>query len=480
MGTNAKLKRDFGALEKTVRWLEETEPAKFQAELPKKVGKAKGAKLEPFLKSALLAGVRSTQVLPEPGAPLPHGWLIQPSAQSLITQLEAGGLAADQEAARAALFVALSEVNREIRTQPGGPVKLPDHGPGTGAKEEIFFAFLEEVRAGNPDGADERFCWLVSDLEKGPLTDLILSAGLEGVTGDVHKVVAAVEAVSMLQWIGWEWAPLILRPVVRLQASGVHALDEYDRGLQEVAGQELLRLARRRPPGQPALGERDAGGFLARALEWAEAEPHDRLRLVSENLRAGVPLEDTGEVLGVGATLLFLQESLREVTHRVTAREADERMHVLTGVLALTRLVRLGTPGQRILALLLAGYLPGIRARQLAPRAPDSGWWLTPLQRLVETGSGPAEPPAAWGEAILSGKPTGLLPIIAEILDSGRTIERLAEEPSRSAPTRPVAAGLAIKLERSLADAYRTTRCPHRWIHLWASALSLSLWPEET
>ena len=64
MGTNAKLKRDFGALEKTVRWLEETEPAKFQAELPKKVGKAKGAKLEPCMKSALLAGVRSTQVLP--------------------------------------------------------------------------------------------------------------------------------------------------------------------------------------------------------------------------------------------------------------------------------------------------------------------------------------------------------------------------------------------------------------------------------
>ena len=263
MGTNAKLKRDFGALEKTVRWLEETEPAKFQAELPKKVGKARGAKLEPFLKSALLAGVRSTQVLPKPGAPLPHGWLIQPSAQSLITQLEAGGLAADQEAARAALFVALSEVNREIRTQPGGPVKLPDHGPGTGAKEEIFFAFLEEVRAGNPDGADERFCWLVSDLEKGPLTDLILSAGLEGVTGDVHKVVAAVEAVSMLQWIGWEWAPLILRPVVRLQASGVHALDEYDRCLQEVEGKELLRLARRRP-------ERNAIAFaLATILLYA-------------------------------------------------------------------------------------------------------------------------------------------------------------------------------------------------------------------
>jgi len=36
---------------------------------------------------------------------------------------------------------------------------------------------------------------------------------------------------------------------------------------------------------------------------------------------------------------------------------------------------------------------------------------------------------------------------------------------------------LAMKLERGLADAYRATRSPHRWLHLWASALAQTLWP---
>ncbi len=477
MPSQSKSRRDLGSLEKTVRWIEETAPDRFPGEIAKKLGRAKGEKLEPFLKSAALASIRSTRVPAEGGGPLPHGWLVQPSVRSLVADLEAGGTPQDLEASRAAIHAALSQVNREVQTQLGGPARLPDHGPGTGAKEEIFFAFLEEVRAGNPDGADERFCWLVSDLDKLPLTDLLLSAGLEGVTGDIHKVVAVVEAVSLLSWIGWEWAPVVLRPVVRVQASGTHSLGEYDRCLREVEGRELLRLARRRPPGQPALGERDPGAFLARALEWAEHSPEDRRTLVATLLAEGTPLEDVGETLGVGATLLFLQDSLRVLTHRWSLEEAHERMHLLTGVLACTRLVRLGTPGQRILGLLLAGYLPGIRDRRLAPRAPDSGWWLTPVQRTVDVKGSAIAPPASWSESIVSGKATGLLPILATTLEAGHSLDLFEPELARHAPHRAVEPGLAIKLERALADAYRTTRSPHRWTHLWAAALAATLWP---
>jgi len=37
---------------------------------------------------------------------------------------------------------------------------------------------------------------------------------------------------------------------------------------------------------------------------------------------------------------------------------------------------------------------------------------------------------------------------------------------------------MALALERVLAEAYDATRAPHRWIHVWASGVAQTLWPE--
>jgi hypothetical protein len=84
-----------------------------------------------------------------------------------------------------------------------------------------------------------------------------------------------------------------------------------------------------------------------------------------------------------------------------------------------------------------------------------------------------------WAESIAAGQANGLLPLLSERLEQGRTAAALEGLLTSIAPAMEVAPGLALKLERSLAEAYRGSRTPYRWVHLWASALALTLWPRE-
>lgn len=470
---------DLGPLERTARWIEETAPDKLERELPKRIEKSKG-EVDALMRAAALAAARSTQWPADPARPLPHAGLVLPSLRSAARRLEELSEERARAAVRVAAEAAVRQTNLEIAAQ-GGPVPLPIFKDGVGAKEEILFSFLEEVRAGHADRADERFTWLAKDLDKGPLMDVVLSAGLEGVTRDAHKVISVVEGAAALSWLGWEWAPLVLRPVVRLQASGAHELDEYRRCLDEVQRLELLSSARRRPPGPPSYGEQDPQGFFQRAVAWAEGTPDERRAQVSAALREERTLEDLAEWIGVGATLLVLQDALRQMTALWSQPTADLMAHRITSVTAMTRLVRLGTPGQRVLGLLLAGYLPTLVDLRLQPRSPDCGWWLPSALRWCETA--PATEPvsaaerAEWEGAVREGRPTELLPILSRVLESGRGVDDLLPPLIWIAVERRVLTGLAVKLERTLSEAHRTTRSPHRWLHVWALAVVLSLWP---
>lgn len=466
---------DFGPFAKDVRWIEETPPERFPAELEERLGKRR-RNLPDLLKAAALAAARSVR---HEGR-TPHGLLAIPAARALVAAQTLPGRVAG------ILAPALRLVHAEIHDPQLGPFRLPDRTePAAGTREEIVYDFLEAIHGGDPEGADLRFSWLIQDFDKEQATDLLLSAGLEGVTEEVHKVVSVVETIALLQWSGWEWAPVLLRPVVRQQAWGRHRPAEYDRCCQVVADRQLLRLTRRRAPGVESLGEKDAPGLLERALEWAEADPDTRLNRTGAWLAEGIPLEDVGEILGLGSTLLFLQEALRKRGAEWTPAQAAHRMHLVTGVQALRRLIRIGTPGQRILGLLLAGWIPGVRDLKLEPRSPDCGWWLPPATKIAEppaSGDEAAEAPAPieeWEDAVGGGRLNALLPRLAERMESGRSVAPFEATLARLAPGRDQFAGLSMKLERTLADAYTTTRSPHRWFHLWGSAVALCLWPGE-
>ena len=468
---------DFGPHEKTVRWIEQTLPAEFPRELARRLPKVGPGAWDAWIRAGALAAARSTR---HDGVHrMPRGIPVLAAARALQQ-----GRSPDE--GRALLSYALRLVNREIHDPGFGPFRLLPCGevPGEG-REGTLFSFLEAVRAGEADWADHRFAWLVRNLDKEEVIDLLLSSGLEGVSVSAERVAGVVEAVSLLQALGWEHAPVLLRPVVRHQAAGNWNSSDYDQCRDIVELRDLHRLARRRPPGQPALGERDAEGFLAEARDWAEASPGDRTERITTALAAGLPLEDAADVVSTAATLLILQEILRRREPKAGEETFDRAARAVNGVNALCRLVRLGTPGQRILGLLLAAWVEPARDLRLESRDPDAAWWLSPASRLRESLGASAEsmdgaPPPDWAAMVVSGQPNGLLPALSEWLESGRQAGALEGVLVPLAPGLERVGGQSIRLVRTLSEAYNASRSPFRWVHLWAASVALTLWPRES
>jgi hypothetical protein len=477
MSTARPLDLDFGSHEKTVRLIEQTPPTDFPKEMGRRLSKAGPGAWDGWIRAGALAAARSTR---HDGAHrMPRGIPVLAAVRALQQ-----GRSPDE--GRALLSYALRLVNREIHDPGFGPFRLLPCGevPGDG-REGTLFSFLEAVRAGEADWSDHRFAWLVQNLEKDQIIDLLLSSGLEGVSVSAERVAGVVEAVSLLQALGWEYAPVLLRPVVRHQAAGNWNRSDYDRCRDLTESRDLHRLARRRPPGQPAFGERDAAGFLAESRDWAEAGPDDRTERITTALAAGLPLEDAADVVSTAATLLVLQEILRRREPKARDEAFDRAVRVVIGVNALCRLVRLGTPGQRILGLLLAAWVEPTRDLRLESRDPDAAWWLSPASRLRERLGASSDgvddaPPPDWATMVTSGQPNGLLPALSSWLESGRQAGALEGVLIPLAPGLERVAGQSIRLVRTLSEAYRASRSPFRWVHLWAASVAFTLWPRES
>lgn len=467
---------DFGPHEKTVRWIEQTPPDDFPRELARRLAKAGPGAWDTWIRAGALACARSTRH---------DGAHRMPRGIPLLAAVRALQQGRSPDEGRTLLSYALRLVNREIHDPGFGPFLLLASAevPGEG-REGTLFSFLEAVRAGEADWADHRFAWLVQNMEKEQIIDLLLSSGLEGVAVSAERVAGVVEAVSLLQALGWEHAPVLLRPVVRHQAAGNWNRSDYDRCRDLTEARDLHRLARRRPPGQPALGERDPEGFLAEARDWAEAGPEDRTERMTTALAAGLPLEDAADVVSTAATLLVLQEILRRREPKAGEEAFDRAVRVVIGVNALCRLVRLGTPGQRILGLLLAAWVEPARDLRLEFRDPDAAWWLSPASRLRENLAASGEgadgvPPPEWAAMVASGQPNGLLPALSSWLDAGNQAAALEGVLVPLAPGLERVPGQSIRLVRALSEAYRASRSPFRWVHLWAASVALALWPRE-
>lgn len=465
---------DFGDLEKTVRWIEETPPESFETELDRRLKKIRDDGAGSLITAAALASARSTRH--EGAGSFPQGFAVLASIQSAP--------AADARIPVADLLrFGLRVVNREIHHPGFGPYRMLDCAeiPGDG-REGTIFAFIEAVRAGETDWADHRFAWLVRNLDKEQVVDLLLSSGLEGVTASLQKAGSVVDAAALLQGVGWERAPILLRPVVRHQAGGHGGMREYDQCRDLVARKDLLRIARRRYPGQPAWGERDPDAFFREAVSWAESDPGGRAERIAALLETGVSLEDAGDLLAVGAALLFLQEALRVSDDAHLPAQTQARVEFFSGVLAMRQVLHLGTPGQRILGLLLSGWTPTIRMLRLETGPAGCGAWLDRLARVrePEPGYDAGADSSGWENMMTGGRPDELLPFLSGLMNGGRQANGLELSLLRGAVRLEMLGGLSLKVAARAAEAYRSCRTPHRWILLWAGGLGLAQWPAGT
>lgn len=455
----------LGKLDSAVRFVEE-------AGVPteKEVGSALGRHGFDRLSAAMaISAARSirAEVAEPPLAP----WAIQ-SVRQLIEDAHLEPKSAEVRGLATRL---LSMIRREIAAR--GPFQLPDFDdPPVGTKEEATYDFLDAVRSGDPDVADQRFQWIARDLTREQATDLLLSSGLPKFTHCVDTLIAPVETLAQLNWVGWEHAPLLLRPVVRMQAAAIGSAQIYDQACHVVSARQLLRTAGRRAPGAVALGERDPAAFLHLATEWAEADGEGRLAVVASALATDRSVEDVADAIATGGTLLFLQEGLRGGGRGWSMREANAGAAILRASHSLRRMVKVATPGQRILGVLLVGHSAPLNL-QLRPASPDCGWWLSPAAKLLEPAHRePNDVPVQWRDALHHRSSNGLLPSLTGELSDGRGGEELARELTRCVASRELSA-LELIVDRTLHDGYVATRSPHRWLHLWAGALSHCAWP---
>ena len=129
-------------------------------------------------------------------------------------------------------------------------------------------------------------------------------------------------------------------------------------------------------------------------------------------------------------------DRLRGGARRWTSREAAGGAAIVRASHSLRRMVKIATPGQRILGVLLAGYAEALQLR-LRPGSPDCGWWLSPASKLLEPSSGEAKAaPAQWREALRDRSSNGLLPTLTAEMAGGA-----ASHLSRGGMTTKIEAG---------------------------------------
>ena len=350
------------AMERLARFVEETPPDEI-------VGKSlallqAGERPERLAAAAGLAVSRSTEV----GA-YHHGGPVHP-----VSGLHAvfGLTGRAPSALRLVPTVqAVSLANQHIHSPSMGPAAMcvlqPMHGDDAASLAKSFAHALR-----HHDTVDAERCLLALLGRGGPdkVIETALRTAIRQNQLDDHYFLYLVYAVRALDGMGWQWAPVLLRPVVRYLArhplmepigefnpqvieDGVTLYRGYDAFLETLPARGVVAERLRLETGQDetlaivALAERIA---TVRSI----VEVQD---LLIEALAGGLSLAGTAEALSAGGARLFLRSR--------TGNPFD--VHIHTGVNARRHLIRrTGLPADVKLQALLT-WSRGTEVRYLDP-----------------------------------------------------------------------------------------------------------------
>ena len=329
-------------VESEVRFVEDTAPADIVGATVARL--RDGAAAHDLVRAAVLAVSRSTE-LPSDH----HGGPVHPvsgafSVLDAVTRLEG-----DWALMPAVHSVALA--NKHIHSPSMGPYIMPELEPAqaNGGEEALVREFAAALCELKPSLAERLFLRLLQTRTPAAVLDLLLPTAIRRNPFDDHYFLYPVLAARTLDAIGWEWAPIVLRPVVRYLASNVRALPHPDagtydnveiaRGLtayQDFDGGEVLMAAYRldeveiaaadqaQEPAVGALGER-----IGACDDFAGIPD-----MLAEALAGGLSLEGAGEALSIGASRLYLRSDYGNPfdVHLLTGANARRYLISLEGV----------------------------------------------------------------------------------------------------------------------------------------------------
>ena len=104
-----------------------------------------------------------------------------------------------------------------------------------GSTEE---ALLRAIQVRKPSLAEQYYLWLEQNRTRGETLDLLLPASVSRNSIDDHYFVYPMFTFKALDVIGWEWAPVLMRVVVRYQARNPFSLTRT----QESVFEDVTRL----------------------------------------------------------------------------------------------------------------------------------------------------------------------------------------------------------------------------------------------
>jgi hypothetical protein len=451
-------------IEPLVQFIEETDGHRI---LEATLGKLReGLSVKKLLTASALAVTRSSDL--PPGH---HGGPLHPLVGIHALHNTVERVSGEQRFLPILQHVALS--NKHINHPGMGPYILADAEPvDAGGVEATKKAFYAALTRGLYNAADHHFLWLWDNIPHAEALDVLLTVAIPKNMLDDHYFIFPMFTWRALDWLGREYTPFLMRPVVRYVSRFPTApelrdieplLDEY----------ELLKRPlgfHTSPEETPEIG--DLGEAITRCDTYAEIP-----RMLAKALADGLSLQGTGEALSIGAAGLFMRS--------LTGNPMDVHLH--TGANLRRYLLKLEGVSlkNKLLALLTWHTGPEVRStqnRMEPPPQPDpaavaalphrsQAALLDALAESIFT-----QPPTDWSKVTNLGQmravpevknTVNLAQQYADLgYDPNALISRLAEIVVHDNFTEMH----AFKHHQATFEEFHATRLPWRWRHLVSAA----------
>ena len=330
-------------IEPLVQFIEETDPS---AVLDATLAKLRaGLPIKTLLTASALAVTRSSDL--PPGH---HGGPLHPLVGIHAIRNTVERVSGEDRFLPVLQHVALS--NKHIHSPAMGPYILPAFEPvDAGGVEATKQAFHAAVGRGLSNAADHHFLWLWDNVPPVEALDLLLEVAIPKNTLDDHYFVFPMFTWRALEWLGAEYRPFLMRPVVRYvtRFPTPPSLAPIE-GI--IAEHELLeRPLRARTGSDETSTIGSVGEAIGRCDTYADIP-----KMLATALADGLSLEGAGEALSIGAAGLFLRS--------LTGNPMDVHLH--TGINLRRYLIGLDgiSLKNKLLALLTWHTGPEVRSTQ--------------------------------------------------------------------------------------------------------------------
>jgi hypothetical protein len=321
----------------------------------------------------------------------------------------------------------------------------------------------------------------------GRILNSLLTVALKRNSLDDHYLLYPVYAARALDAIGWQWGPVLLRPVVRylsrhasFDAYGEFTKEFIDDGIAyfdrfgELEGLvDMFGLTESRVRRNTGSDEDDA--IAALADEIGEVAQISSLpEIVASGMGEGLSLEGTLEAMSIGGARIFLRSH--------TANPFD--VHIFTGLAARRYLLGFPEIDFRHKVLLLLGWAWSYEVRyldhtlhwtwqrpagELSSASPDA--LLAEIERriLAIDGYDITELPVAINDLVAPDGVREAVRLAESYVKAGHDTDPLFRLTARLVCREDASEMHGYKLQQAAFEEYQACRAPLRWVHAVAA-----------